>query len=129
MKTPINEIRRMQQLAGLINESQLNEATVEWTQELSDKLKDKFEFKRYGGDQTVFSISLKGDDKILGYYAFDPKSENYPLSKNNPLFGKAIINSVSDDNELAKAIKAPQTESFDQLDEIVDKVLAKLRKK
>ena len=124
----INEIKRMQQLAGVINESQLNEVTVQWTKELGDKLKDKFEFKRgYSGDQTVSSISLKGDNQILGYYAFDPKSENYPLSKNDPLFGKQIINALSDNNELAKAIKEPQAESFDNLDEIVDRVLAKVR--
>jgi len=95
-----------EEVQALFEDEMLNEVVVAWTREMDEKLKNGgFTIKMgYSGDKTVGVIS-KDDSRILGYYASDPNSENYPISKNNPLYGKPIITSLSDDNELAKILK------------------------
>jgi hypothetical protein len=108
---------KMQKLAGVITEaqynskkslieSQLNEITIEYTPEIGEKLKSGgFIVKMgYGGDKTIGSISKDGS-QILGYYATDSKSQDYPISKSDPLYGKQIVYALSDNNELAKILK------------------------
>jgi hypothetical protein len=87
-------------------ENQLNEITIEWTPEIGEKLKSGgFVVKMgYGGDKTIGSISKDGS-QILGYYATDSKSQDYPVSKSDPLYGKQIVYALSDNNELAKILK------------------------
>jgi len=86
--------------------NKLNEITIEWTPEIGEKLKSGgFIVKMgYGGDKTIGSISKDGS-QILGYYATDSKSQDYPVSKSDPLYGKQIVYALSDNNELAKILK------------------------
>jgi len=128
----INETKRMQQLAGLVNESQLEEAfsdTVsEYTNSTEKTLKSNgFTIKPYfNGDMHQGTIAI--DNRIVGYYAQKPEAADYPLKKGDALFGKPVIWATSTGNELDKIIKEsaqPQQESIEQA---VNEALAKFRK-
>jgi hypothetical protein len=205
MKTQLNEITRMQLLAGLINESQLDEVDTSLLGGIAknlylylNKLKPNdpvdvngAPLKNVKGNPITHNkkakmtyqnpeLAKKGRAKNFGnindtevsvsYYAniifisgFVKKEEaeaalKYILDKYpNQLTGlrgepKVVAHKIDaewaknyaptydfelklkDDKELAKAQSAkpaaqPQQESFDNLDEVVDNVLAKLRKK
>jgi hypothetical protein len=81
----------------------LNENPVEYTSALGNEIRKNFVMKGgYNGEKEVASISKDGNT-ILGYYAA-PNTENYPVSKGNPLYGKPVVTATSDDNELAKLL-------------------------
>jgi len=55
--TQLNEIKRMQQLAGILTESQLNEGIIDLSQDAVDLLMDKTKFATKPGSSTgVFTI-------------------------------------------------------------------------
>jgi len=197
MKTQINEIKRMQQLAGIIKESQLKEIS---TGGLDPKVLIDF-IKKHGnnfsGTDTLVLQSIKDkelflDDLLTTQDGLELLSGNFPklaevlkkynikinlnkaniehpnyvakiydtliapgiiklddLKKVPNIVDKAdaasanwsdeVITKLKDQNHITAAqilkstakvaAPAPQAESFNQLDEIVDKVLAKLRNK
>ena len=137
MKTQINEIKRMQLLAGVINESQLNEEKIPF-----------FHLKQV---LTPFGIDKPKADQMadlrVGLNVL-PKQSYRDESDVKAALGK--ITKIEDDNVTVKKVNGneenrkvsdlihlidggyqfesqPQAESLDQLDEVVDKVLAKLR--
>jgi hypothetical protein len=221
MKNQINEIKRMQQLAGIINESQLNELSPELLQRAGEKAKEQgrtlqankfsqaanamqykaaqiakdaklepvkpfkdkvlnlyydvktdkgilkaieipFKISQIQEDTSgALIVALYGDNKY-GVYAgphfyFLPDKDHYTLSNNISSGNYQIVGMDQPGAQLmwklAKAFKPdtqitpntliqgaptpiagkafqptkPQAESFDQLDEVVNKVLAKLR--
>lgn len=79
-------------------------SAVEYTKSTEETLKNNgFSVKSYlNGDMNQGSIAIK--DRIVGYYA-KPDAPEYPIKKGDPLFGKAVIWSISDNNELDKIIK------------------------
>jgi hypothetical protein len=100
------------QLKGLVKRlireemQKLNEVEVEYTEGLAQILQKDFDFKRYSGDNSAYSIAKKDDPsgRILGYYAM-PNSQHYSIKQGSPLYGKKAIWTLSNDNELATAIK------------------------
>lgn len=181
MKTQINEIKRMQQLAGLINENNnqetLNEAgmILPWVTKEPESWGGKpdkeskwfvhgdLETAQAKGETPVEFIDFEDnrpeyDSVFVGTNMPSEISKNSDFNKGkvtiaarvddegNPT-GKywlprlstsdsdSLINKIKDWNSLNNFIKSklsqpkPQAESFDQLDEIVDKVLEKLRAK
>jgi hypothetical protein len=172
MKSQINEIKRMQLLAGVINESQLNEEEINFkdadqyadflqnkTKELENskiklKVYDTFssnedpEKEKFSGYITADILKRTGGTGNLIFDATLIDNGGYTLLA--PLKGKKISLTIpsttggqggfkSEDPKVGGLFKvetlefldkpqaAPQAESLDQLDEVVDKVLAKLR--
>jgi len=177
MKTQINEIKRMQQLAGVINESQLNEEEIKSvdqvldtpkTQEISKKLsqdpallqKSIDQLSKLGIDKNTLMKAAQAyssgkdvgniiDDKVET--AVEKVNEASGFTDGGKILtgvaaglsglslvgglpflvaaviiglvgtGAAIVGSRIDYKQQQRA------ESLDQLDEVVDKVLAKLR--
>ena len=175
MKTQINEIKRMQLLAGLINESQLNEANedagtfvnkifstaktlglvqMNMTDVDADTKKFKANFEKEGfppnsngilgvakiANGTAIGLVIMADDKekldkledvidnTKGNFKpdsnFSNKARIYKI-QNAAKDKEAFVHAFYID--LTSPAAAPVAESLDQLDEIVDKVLTKLR--
>jgi len=119
MKKLINEqFKRMQLLAGLITESQLNEAvdtkyfTMDGTK--SEDLKKDFTLKStYDPGMTMIcpkDLDDKSDraDGMLGYiFSLNTlkDKELYPLKENHPDYGKMIVMSQSTKEDLSNLIK------------------------
>ena len=84
----------------------LNENFYEYTKEIGDKIKLKFDFKKTHTDNLMMIVPKdKSDNTIIGHISssiLKDDSENYPISKKNPLYGKSII--WSDDEELNKIL-------------------------
>jgi hypothetical protein len=172
MKTQINEITRMQQLAGIINESQLNEDKLE----LNNKARQLYSlFKKAGATPIImttgksfaspdvknFNVSImvsNNNELMVGIKGDKATAEKYSnlVAKQYPdlqLKGDIKIGSgwggeqdsyadliliqkttkkggninPNQRPNAPKPAEAPVAESFDQLDEVVDKVLAKIR--
>ena len=70
MKQNINEIKRMQQLAGLINENQLNESEVKInTQKTIQAPEDKLIIScGVSGDGTAADVEGMNNDEIIKFY-------------------------------------------------------------
>jgi len=138
MKNQINEIKRMQQLAGIINESQLIKNVRE--SQLNEELKAEdikvgetytaqMPTSNDGKERIDVKVKVLGPDKSLSddHFVVEPlESKRYinPVSKGENEFSKGKHYGIE-----AKYLSPSTNESFDQLDEIVDKVLAKLRNK
>jgi hypothetical protein len=149
------EFRRMQKLAGIITESQLNEGgetkyfTMDGTK--TENLKKDFTFKpTYDPGMTMIlpkDLDDKSDrsDGILGYiFSLNTlkDKELYPLRENHPDYGKAVVLSQSTKEDLNNLIKslggtqidikakssspAPTAESIEQ---VVNEALRAYRKK
>jgi hypothetical protein len=145
----INEIKRMQHLAGVINESQLNEEEdtpiVQDAKNIIDDLNNL-------GFRVTLVIDRKEQSPIgKGYHCYIDVSNQYNrieigLDKGAPLFqetggGQKLQSLLKDklsskydakfnqsaNNFVVNLTAKQQSESFDNLDEIVDKVLAKVR--
>jgi len=155
MKKLINEeFKRMQLLAGLITESQLNEAvdtkyfTMDGTK--SEDLKKDFTLKStYDPGMTMIcpkDLDDKSDraDGMLGYiFSLNTlkDKELYPLRENHPDYGKMIVMSQSTKEDLSNLIKKlggiqidvrakkqePTSESTD-IEKSVNEALRKFRK-
>jgi hypothetical protein len=115
----INELKRMQQLAGLITESQLNEATTETFFKMdgnkSEGLKKEFTLKpTYDPGMTMIcpkDLSDKSDreDGMLGYiYSFESLKDKdlYPLKENHPDYKKMIVRTQSTKEDLNNLVKS-----------------------
>jgi hypothetical protein len=149
------EFRRMQKLAGILTESQLNEGeepkyfTMDGTK--TENLKKDFTLKpTYDPGMTMIcpkDLDDKSDryDGMLGYiFGLNTlkDKELYPLRENHPDYGKTIVLSQSTKEDLNNLIKslggtqidikakssspAPQAES---IDEVVGEALRVYRKK
>jgi len=73
MKIQLNEVRRMQQLAGLINESQLNEETksyIDLKQAIEDTLGGNIPDFYFDSNGNIVSINYDASD----YYGISPNS-------------------------------------------------------
>ncbi len=167
MKTQINEIKRMQLLAGVINESQLEEAIGDFnptgfmaaikeilkkigyevkdmqgssidpakTQLEKDAMADKKSavvgtLKWEDGEEVVAAITIpqniNTEDQVklqgeLKSKIYDLYSKDFKARMNNER-GMGVVIGIKN-----KEQAQPQAESLDQLDEIVDKVLEKIR--
>jgi hypothetical protein len=149
------EFRRMQKLAGILTESQLNEGeeskyfTMDGTK--SEDLKKDFTLKpTYDPGMTMIcpkDLDDKSDraDGMLGYiFGLNTlkDKELYPLKENHPDYGKMIVMSQSTKEDLSNLIKslggtqidlkakssspAPQAESIEQ---VVNEALKVYRKR
>ena len=77
MKQQINEIRRMQQLAGIINGSQLNEAEDNKITAIRKKIGDKEEkiYDQYGDDEIEAKFDYSKEiDNILSKHKDDKEA-------------------------------------------------------
>ena len=145
--TQLNEIKRMQKLAGLISESQLNEVNAETMYFKMDGTKTKelenaFTFKStYDPGMIMISpkdLNDKSDraDGILGYiFSFDGLKDKslYPLGEKHPDYKKLIVMSQSTKEDLSNLIKKlggtqidPNSKSepaAESLDQTIDEAL------
>ena len=145
MKTQINEIKRMQLLAGVINESQLNEA--EDAASIVKAIDSELKAKNLKG---VLATNINNPQDDIAKNKVDYVTAIVELEAGT--FASVYLNNTPENQAIAKEIHSKhggdysqgynqgriigvtrmgaaksQAESFDQLDEVVDKVLAKLR--
>jgi len=117
MKPQINEIKRMQQLAGIksLNESRdYNAMDAKELKALAD-----------AGDSTAERILKKmADDE----YQLRKGQESNPDEEGNCSGNTSFVPGYGCMEEGKECPDCEKNESFDKLDEIVDKVLAKIRK-
>jgi hypothetical protein len=116
--TQINEIKRMQLLAGILNESQLNEGIIDLSQTAVDLLMDKTKFATKPGSSTgvftVYDLSRPkgaasfGDDmasqKVGSLYTPESKYKAYKLE--------------SDDENTVKKITALKESQLDEEEQL-----------
>jgi len=154
MKNQINEIKRMQHLAGILNESQLNEVETR-TYDLRDILKNKHVNDNKSNDLSVFKVGM---DVLPSKYYKSMDEIRTQLGKVTKISGDKVFYKTSDieagfgssgnkgeeksaepqdliiatgltteSQELDKPQAAPQAESFD-IEEIVNEALKAVRK-
>jgi hypothetical protein len=139
MKTQLNKIKRMQQLAGIINESKLISEGIKLDVLIKDG-KPNSEIlvvpnRFYGSEEelrgaTLRAKEIKKEEGEKDMMIFSNVGGGLRGDQQYPIEGDEVIDIITYD-EARKKIKEskPQAESFDNLDEMVDKVLSKLRSK
>ena len=111
MKKQINEIKRMQQLAGIINENESSDLEVKWTQEyLNNEKNDPYFYTEKGLASGFEMIKDQKVKEIVGYFEDEDGDEDeevigYIYSKSNKDI-ETEYNEDDLDNVFTKALSA-----------------------
>ena len=108
MKTQINEIKRMQLLAGVINESQLNEAL---NKDIKDFGQDLDKNLKAAGFNTIVTFQPPSNEQEKKVKE-DPKSVLLYVTQNNQYQGLQLRGNIKSAKELDKAVSRFQVANW-----------------
>ena len=116
--TQLNEIKRMQQLAGILTESQLNEGIIDLSQDAVDLLMDKTKFATKPGSSTgVFTIYDLSRPKGAASFGDDMASQKVGFLYTPESKYKAYKLESDDENTVKKITALKESQLNEKMDE------------